>query len=445
MCLGMGSHILHTSQTRGRDGGVLDGRMVGAEMAGSDAGGEAVEMEGEDAGDSNKDGWQTKGKGKGKGKAFARTERKRMRRTSQSDDSWDSDVGSVISVAANAAEMLKVKLQFESPGSVNPLKLTKALHDSVGEVNVKPLRDGSLLITCKDLQQRECVTKLTSLGGKKVTCLPWERKRAVQGVITGVPTDMSTDEIMSNVTGANVVKARRLPYTKDGVKRDSLSVLMYFNEHALPYRVKVGYLSYTVRPYIPPPLRCYKCQKFGHVAAVCRGRQRCGKCGGEDHEYGKCSENTKAKCCNCGGEHSAAYKGCEAHKRAAQVQRVRVEEKLTYAEAIKKVKSGQNENIVRQQPMNKEAERTRSRDPRSYPEKRCATDMTMSIDKVKFVAFLAYVINCSAKSESRTERIEIIIRAAEKYLNMGNISLEMIVDVLNNAGIPDTQTPCIGQ
>ncbi len=33
---------------------------------------------------------------------------------------------------------------------------------------------------------------------------------------------------------------------------------------------------------------------------------------------------------------SAAYKGCEAHKRAVQVQNVRMKEKITYAEAIKK-------------------------------------------------------------------------------------------------------------
>lgn len=44
-------------------------------------------------------------------------------------------------------------------------------------------------------------------------------------------------------------------------------------------------------------------------------------------------------CCNCGGEHSAAYKGCEAHKRAVQVQSVRVKEKITYAEAVRKVET----------------------------------------------------------------------------------------------------------
>lgn len=38
-----------------------------------------------------------------------------------------------------------------------------------------------------------------------------------------------------------------------------------------------------------------------------------------------------------GGEHSAAYKGCEVHKRAVQVQNVRMKERISCAEAIKKV------------------------------------------------------------------------------------------------------------
>lgn len=72
---------------------------------------------------------------------------------------------------------------------------------------------------------------------------------------------------------------------------------------------------------------------------MCRGKQWCDKCGGDDRGYGKYNEGTKIKCCNCGGEHSATYKGCEAHKRAAEVQRIRVEGKMTYAEAIKETKT----------------------------------------------------------------------------------------------------------
>ena len=51
--------------------------------------------------------------------------------------------------------------------------------------------------------------------------------------------------------------------------------------------------------------------------------------------------NAKAKCCNCGGDHSAAYQGCEAQIKAKEVQKYKVQNKVTYAEAIKQVKGPQ--------------------------------------------------------------------------------------------------------
>ena len=90
-------------------------------------------------------------------------------------------------------------------------------------------------------------------------------------------------------------------------------------------------MCYGVSLYVPPPQRCFKCQRFGHVAAVCKGKQRCGRCSG-DHEYGKCEEGAKLKCCNCGGKHSSAYRGCEVSNKAEVVQRVRVAQ--GYAEAV---------------------------------------------------------------------------------------------------------------
>lgn len=79
-------------------------------------------------------------------------------------------------------------------------------------------------------------------------------------------------------------------------------------------------MSYDVKQYIPPPLRCFKCQKFGHVAAICKGTQKCGRCAG-NHEYGKSEKTAKIKCCNCGGERTAVYRGCEASKRAEMIQK----------------------------------------------------------------------------------------------------------------------------
>ncbi len=73
--------------------------------------------------------------------------------------------------------------------------------------------------------------------------------------------------------------------------QDSLLVMINFDQEKLPEKVYIGFMCNDVRLYIPPPLRCFKCQRCGHIAAVCKGKQRCGKCGG-DHEYGKCQEGT---------------------------------------------------------------------------------------------------------------------------------------------------------
>ncbi|XP_026142685.1 deoxyuridine 5'-triphosphate nucleotidohydrolase, mitochondrial isoform X2 [Carassius auratus] len=196
-------------------------------------------------------------------------------------------------------------MKFADSGmTINPIKLTKSLNKALGEIHsAKTLRDGNLIIICKDEKQQKKALSITSMLGLLVSCTLMKKKPWVRGVITGIPTDVNTDKIKSCVEGAKVVGAKRLQYVKNKERMDSLSVMLQFDEERMPERVKIGYVSYPVRPYVPPPLRCFKCQKYGHVSAVCRGKQRCARCGG-DHEYGKCGEGVKAKCCNCGVLHT---------------------------------------------------------------------------------------------------------------------------------------------
>ncbi|GFW56329.1 uncharacterized protein TNCV_2088381 [Trichonephila clavipes] len=46
----------------------------------------------------------------------------------------------------------------------------------------------------------------------------------------------------------------------------------------LPSNIKAGYLNCKLRPYIPNPLRCFKCQRFGHSQNSCRGQLTCSRC-----------------------------------------------------------------------------------------------------------------------------------------------------------------------
>lgn len=170
-----------------------------------------------------------------------------------------------------------------------------------------------------------------------------------------------------------------------------------------------------------PPLRCFKCQRYGHVAAICKGKQRCSKCSGE-HEYGKCEEGAKLKCCNCGGEHSAAYGGCEANKRMQEVQRIKVVQGVSYAEATKKVPRGVMVETIKDG----------TKGVRECVKCDKSKEDTLIVSKGDFVLFMAEIIKCSAQTNSRTERIKIIVKSAEKYLDAKGMPWERVRDILND-------------
>jgi len=62
--------------------------------------------------------------------------------------------------------------------------------------------------------------------------------------------------------------------------------------------------------------QCFKCQRYGHTAKMCRVETPiCRKCAG-DHDSRECtSENIK--CANCKGNHQASYKKCKARDIAS--------------------------------------------------------------------------------------------------------------------------------
>lgn len=64
--------------------------------------------------------------------------------------------------------------------------------------------------------------------------------------------------------------------------------------------------------------QCHRCQRFGHAQRMCKGAHRCVKCAGE-HSTASCTKakDAPAKCVLCGGPHTANYKGCPKHPKAA--------------------------------------------------------------------------------------------------------------------------------
>ena len=64
------------------------------------------------------------------------------------------------------------------------------------------------------------------------------------------------------------------------------------------------------------PLQCKRCKRFGHTHRNCGYAPRCVACG-EAHHSGECSTpKEQLKCCGCGGNHTANYRGCGKWKEA---------------------------------------------------------------------------------------------------------------------------------
>ena len=117
----------------------------------------------------------------------------------------------------------------------------------------------------------------------------------------------------------------------------------------VPESVTFGYMRFRVKVYVPRPIRCWRCHKFGHVEERCQAAVRCPTCGGDHRimEAGGGQYDKVARCCNCGGGHSAAFKGCQGMLRGRRSYRLKwigkfhmqKQSRFTESQRVKKGKS----------------------------------------------------------------------------------------------------------
>lgn len=337
-----------------------------------------------------------------------------------------SERGSSKVARQNPEEEFKVIIKFKdgSGKPPNPLRLSSVIRTKIGDILLaKVLSNGSILIFCKSNSQRDKALALKHVGDRAVECfIPGSSSKGVQGVIYGVDTDISEDELFRNLQGAEVSGVRRFKTMRDGERKDSTAVLVTFKEDALPQRVSLGFITYPVKPYDRPPFRCFKCQRFGHVAAVCRGDQRCGKCGGQ-HDRRECDSN-ELKCCNCGGSHMAGFRGCVHAVRAQQVEYIRRNESVSYAEAVKQLKESSG------------AEAPRPRDASHLESPRAKLPENLFVvDKTAFLAFVVEILWVSKQINMASEIKAMIAKEAGRYFGM-SVSPEY----LNLPSVRNTQS-----
>ncbi|GBM53263.1 hypothetical protein AVEN_128428-1 [Araneus ventricosus] len=170
--------------------------------------------------------------------------------------------------------------------SVSPFLVERAITGSIGDVkSTKKLRSGDLLVEVHSRKQSEQIVKLKTFSNIPITVSPHASLNSSKGVITcGELLNVTTEKILKELQGQGVSHVRRISIRRDGQLLNTKHLILTFDTAKLPENIKAGYMRLSVRTYIPNPLRCFKCQRFGHSKTSCRGTLTCARCAEVGHE-----------------------------------------------------------------------------------------------------------------------------------------------------------------
>ena len=214
--------------------------------------------------------------------------------------------------------------------------LVQKLLDNFGKLEeVKKLRSGDFLIKVDNVKMSRKLELLKNLGEFKVEVEPHKTLNYVKGVISHPDLAKSDrEEVIKHLKPVGVTDAYCVSKMIDGERRKTGHIILTFRLPERPKELKAGFLLCTVYPYIPNPMRCYRCQKFGHLSGFCKVKDAiCGICGEGGHEATDC---TKTPCCvNCGEEHPSNSRDCPVWKAEKDIQKIKIDRNLPYTEAKK--------------------------------------------------------------------------------------------------------------
>ena len=144
------------------------------------------------------------------------------------------------------------------------------------------------------------------------------------------------DEIKNNLHKQGVTDAKQISIKRNNQIIPTNTYILNFNTPKPPTEVKIGYLITKVETYIPNPLRCHNCQKFGHHKEKCTRSPIYKNCG-ETGNHIDCQQ--PPKCENCKQNHSADSKEYELWRKEKRILEVKHTKNISYSEVRKFIKN----------------------------------------------------------------------------------------------------------
>jgi hypothetical protein len=231
--------------------------------------------------------------------------------------------------------VIESKISERPVTSISPFALDKTLQGCVGTVkSVKKLRSGVLLVEVTRETQAANLLRLEKILDLEVTVSPHRSLNSCKGVVRSYElAQMEKNELLFELTSQNVTDINQIFVTRDGQKKKTNTMIVTFAQATIPPYLKAGYLNVPVQQYYPSPLRCFKCQQFGHHRMACRRAALCARCGVAEHEGNPCSG--PLSCVNCKGDHGSFEKTCPKWLKEVEIMKIKINTNSSFPEARK--------------------------------------------------------------------------------------------------------------
>ena len=162
----------------------------------------------------------------------------------------------------------------------------KVISTRASPKTVKKTRNGNLLVKVDSRRLAANISKIKTFHMTKCRAYLYEKLNSSKGVIRSRELALATEDAIASTLGKQeLTNRRRISFGKGKQRIQTNTYILTFNKPCTPNEVKISYCLERVEQYIPAPLRCFKCQTYGHHRESCRGWQICAKCDEKDLDH----------------------------------------------------------------------------------------------------------------------------------------------------------------
>ena len=236
------------------------------------------------------------------------------KRPRSDSDNDEIDTSTIFRTQENFAKFLIMESKNnENPiTSLSPFVIEKQIEALIGTPkSVKKMRNQTLLVETTRKIQTEQLLKCKTFFNLSIEVSEHKTLNSSKGIIRDKALKGESEEnIKDNLQDQGVTAVKRFKIRKGHDLVSTNTLLLTFNSVVPPKSLKIFYRIIPVEVYIPNPLRCFNCQRFGH------------------HEN-NCPVDLGSICERCG------MGGHEVWKKEKEIMKLKVTKNLTYPEARK--------------------------------------------------------------------------------------------------------------